>query len=123
LLIRAFVKSRSERRDISKGQRAMGHAFLFPDPEKGGRGKTVPKRDSFSKQRLSDARTVLAYSRDLALAVRDGPETLKRGKLVDFTGYWQRHVSWIAGVTSKWLALGLDSMNTKTFWLLRTFWH
>jgi hypothetical protein len=30
---------RSERRDISKGQRAMGHALLFPDPEKGGRGK------------------------------------------------------------------------------------
>ena len=50
----------------------MGHALLFPEPEKGGRGKTVRKPDGFSKQRLGDARTVLAYSRELALNVRDG---------------------------------------------------
>ena len=50
----------------------MGHALNFPEPEKGGRGKTVRKADSFSKQRLSEARTVLAYSRELALKVRDG---------------------------------------------------
>lgn len=36
--IRAFVKSRSERRDLTKGQRAMGVALLFPDPDKRGRG-------------------------------------------------------------------------------------
>jgi ParB-like chromosome segregation protein Spo0J len=70
--IRAFVKSRSERRDISKGQRAMGHALLFPDPEKGKKG--VQKLDNFSKQRLSQARAILGHSRALALAVRDGSE-------------------------------------------------
>jgi ParB-like nuclease domain len=76
--IRAFVKSRSERRDITKGQRAMGHALLYPDPERGGRGKKgkVTETVGFSSQRLSYARTVLAYSRDLALAVRDGTESL-----------------------------------------------
>ena len=75
--VRAFVKSRSERRDISKGQRAMGVALLYPEPEKGGHGKqTVLKRDGFSKQRLSDARADLAYTRDLAIAVRDGARKL-----------------------------------------------
>jgi hypothetical protein len=73
--IRTFVDDRGgERRNITKGQRAMGHALNFPEPEKGGRGKTVRKPDSFSKQRLSEARTVLGYSRELAIAVRDGVE-------------------------------------------------
>src|SRR3984893_13099904 len=77
--IRAFVKSRSERRDLTKGQRAMGHALLSPDPEKGGRGKkSANSKDTlgFSIMRLSQARTVLAYSRELALKVRDGSESL-----------------------------------------------
>lgn len=68
----AFVRSRTERRNLTKGQRAMALALLYPEPEKGGRGKTVLKRDGFSKQRLSDARTVRAYSHELALRVRDG---------------------------------------------------
>lgn len=50
--------------------------FLYPEPEKGGRGKTVLKRDGFSKQRLSDARALYRYSRELALAVRDGTAKL-----------------------------------------------
>jgi hypothetical protein len=54
----------------------MRLALLYPEPEKGGRGKTVLKRDGFSKQRLSDARALYRYSRELALAVRDGPKTL-----------------------------------------------
>jgi hypothetical protein len=77
--IRAFVKSRSERRDISKGQRAMGHALLYPEGRQGGsrkRGASSETELGFSKVRLSQARTVLAYSRELALKVRDGPETL-----------------------------------------------
>jgi ABC-type transporter Mla subunit MlaD len=76
--IRAFVKSRSERRDLSKGQRAMGVALLFPDAEKGGRGKKGKALETggFSRQRLGEARAVLAYARDLALAVRDGTENL-----------------------------------------------
>jgi len=75
--IRAFVRSRSERRYISRAQRAMGHALLYPEPEKGGRGKkNVLATQGFSSARLSQARTVLAFSRDLALAVRDGTESL-----------------------------------------------
>ena len=77
--IRAFVKSRSERRDISKGQRAMGYALLFPDAKQGGsrkKGASSETELGFSKVRLSEARAVLAYSRDLALAVRDGTESL-----------------------------------------------
>jgi hypothetical protein len=51
----------------------MAHAILFPEPEKGGRGKkTVQPVDSFSKQSLSNARAVLAYSPELARNVRDG---------------------------------------------------
>jgi ParB-like chromosome segregation protein Spo0J len=76
--IRAFVKSRSERRDLTKGQRAMGVALLFPDPEKGGRGKKGKAAETadFSQKRLREARQVLAYSYHLALAVRDGTESL-----------------------------------------------
>jgi hypothetical protein len=66
--IKAFVADKSEHRNITKGQKAMRLALLHPEPEKGGRGKTVLKRDGFSKQRLSDARAVLAFSRELALS-------------------------------------------------------
>jgi len=72
---RAFVKSRSERRDLSKGERAMGLAFLYPEPEKGGRGKKAQNDKEtlgFSRMRLSQARAVLRHSRELAEAVRDG---------------------------------------------------
>lgn len=51
----------------------MGHALLFPEAEKGGRGKKkVPETGGFSRQRLREARQVLAFSRELALKVRDG---------------------------------------------------
>jgi len=39
----------------------MGYALLFPDPAKGGRGKTVPSGDGFSRQSLSKACAVLAF--------------------------------------------------------------
>jgi ParB-like chromosome segregation protein Spo0J len=72
--VRAFVKSGGERRDITKGQRAMAHALLYPDAEKAGRGKKgkASQTDGFSATRVREARAVLRYSRDLALAVRDG---------------------------------------------------
>lgn len=75
--VRAFVKSRSERRDLSKGEKAMGLAFLYPEPEKGGRGnkRKVGETPGFSERRLYDARAVLRHSLPLAEAVRDG--TLK----------------------------------------------
>jgi hypothetical protein len=73
----AFVKSRSERRDLSKGQRAMGLALLYPEPEKGGRGKksavnTATETMGVSKSRVEQARAVARHSLELALAVRDG---------------------------------------------------
>jgi hypothetical protein len=83
----AFVRSRSERRDLSKGERAMGVALLYPEPEKGGRGKhgkNLSESEGFSPARLSQARAVLAHSRALAEAVRDGTvkldEALQRVK-------------------------------------------
>jgi predicted nucleic acid-binding Zn-ribbon protein len=74
--VRAFVKSRSERRDLTKGEKAMGLAFLFPEPER-GRGKKDEARkeietSSFSYARVKQARAVLRHSRELAEAVRDG---------------------------------------------------
>lgn len=80
--IRAFVKSRSERRDISKGQRAMGHALLYPaEFGKGGRGKKTEAANradtaQFSIRRLKEARSVLHYSQELARSVRDGVVSL-----------------------------------------------
>jgi len=40
------------------GQRAMAVAILYPEPEKGGRGKKekAPETCGFSRQRLSQAR-------------------------------------------------------------------
>jgi hypothetical protein len=67
LASRGIADVNLERRDLKKGQKAMALAMLYPDPEKGGRGKkSVATRHGFSKDRLSDARSVLAHS--LALA-------------------------------------------------------
>jgi hypothetical protein len=75
--LRAFVADRNERRDITSGERAMGHAMLFRNREKGGRGKKLSGRpDSLSqshwKDLVSNARTVLDYSEELGRRVRDG---------------------------------------------------
>jgi len=77
---RAFVADRKERVDLTIGQRAMQHAMLWPEPEKGGRGKKLPgKPESLSRGHWSDlvshARAVFAYSRPLAEEVRDGTKT------------------------------------------------
>ena len=65
------VAERSERRNITAGQKAMAWAMLFPKPEKLKRKGDVPRGD-FSKQSLSKARIVLDYSEPLARQVRDG---------------------------------------------------
>ncbi len=79
--VRAFVKSRGERRDLTKGEKAMAIAMLFPEPEKGGRGKKSAAIKSvettgFSRSRLDQARAVYRYSVELATAVRDGVVSL-----------------------------------------------
>ncbi|MGO6724414.1 hypothetical protein ACCS51_25940 [Rhizobium ruizarguesonis] len=57
------------RRHLTKGQRAMAVAMMYPEPEKGGRGKNSKVTLEFSSQLLSQARTVLAHSRPLADSV------------------------------------------------------
>ena len=77
--VRAFVKSRGERRDLTKGERAMSLALLYPaETGTGGRGKkgSQSKRAAetagVSQRRVQEARQVLKHAPDLALAVRDG---------------------------------------------------
>ena len=53
---------------------AMALALINPEPEKGGRGdktKNLKETLGFSSMRLSQARTVLRFSRELALAMME----------------------------------------------------
>jgi hypothetical protein len=50
----------------------MAVAMIYPEPEKGGRGKTVSLGNTFDKVTLSKARTVLAVLPKDAEQVRDG---------------------------------------------------
>jgi hypothetical protein len=54
----------SQRRNLTKGQAAMALAKIYPDPEKGGRGKKGLGDLSVSGERLSKARAVLRDGRD-----------------------------------------------------------
>ena len=77
----AFIASKNlKRRNLTKGQQAMAYAMLYPEPEKGGRGKkrNSSETEGFSAARLSQARSVLAFSRELADSVRDGVTPLDK---------------------------------------------
>jgi hypothetical protein len=65
---------------MTKGQQAMAHAMIYPDAEKGGRGKkkNSSETEGFSGTRLSMARTVLANAPDLARGVLVGSEHLDK---------------------------------------------
>ena len=88
--VKAFVADKSEHRNITKGQKAMRIAWLWPEAEKGGKGKRSRILDSLVgsrkgwTDRISQARAVLRHSRELAEAVREGTvkldETLDRIK-------------------------------------------
>jgi len=59
----------------AKGHQAIALAMIYPDPEKGGRGKKAKnfsETEGFSAARLSQARSVLRNSRPLVLAVLAG---------------------------------------------------
>ena len=74
----AFIMSANvSRRHLNKGQQAMAVAFAYPEPDKPGRGKKgkAEETSGFSQKRLQQARQVLHYSRELALAVLD--DTIK----------------------------------------------
>ncbi len=49
---------------MTKGQRAMAVAKIYPEPEKGGRGKKALKNSEFgvSRQYIGFARTVLHHA-------------------------------------------------------------
>jgi ParB-like chromosome segregation protein Spo0J len=71
--IKALVVSENVvRRDLKKGQKAMAVAILYPEPEVGGRGHKSKALETggFSRQRLGEARAVLAHSQALAEDVK-----------------------------------------------------
>ena len=76
--VRAFVRDRGERRDVTKGERAMAHAMLYPELDKRGRGNKAKGAETadFSRRRLQEARSVLRHSPKLAASVRDGDISL-----------------------------------------------
>jgi len=80
----AFIAGANvRRRNLTKGRQAMGLAMLYPEEHKnkGGRGKkneAINRAETaqFSKTRLLQARTVLAYSRPMAEEVVKGNRSL-----------------------------------------------
>ena len=74
----AFVLSANiHRRHLTKGQRAMAVARIYPEPEKLKRaGSPVPGHPEINKRRISEARTVLAYASNLSDGVLSGAVSL-----------------------------------------------
>lgn len=73
--IAAFIVSQNiNRRHLTKAQRAMSVAMIYPEPGKGGRGRENSLLNKeFSGSRLSQARTVLRFGKeDMAPAVISG---------------------------------------------------
>ena len=65
------------RRHMTKGQRAMTVAKIYPEPERGGRGKKATVSvENVSPQRVSYARSILRYAPDLADNVLRGSASL-----------------------------------------------
>lgn len=79
--LRAYVKSTNERRDLTKGERAMFIAMLYPDGGKPAPGRRDPAETAIetipvSMIRVRQARQVLRFSYETACKVRDGSEKL-----------------------------------------------
>jgi hypothetical protein len=69
-----IVSANLKRRNLKKGQQAMALALIYPESEKGGRGKkgvanSAAKLGGFSRDRVDQARKIVGHSRELALAV------------------------------------------------------
>ena len=76
-----IVSANLARRNLTKGQQAMALAMIYPEPEKGGRGKKSEAgkllvSSGFSRQRLDQARSVQRYSLDLEQGVVKGSLSL-----------------------------------------------
>jgi len=73
----AYILSANiNRRHLSKGQRAMATALIYPEAKKEGRGKKSNLKLHFTKMHLSRARMVLKHAEDLANAVLTGSQSL-----------------------------------------------
>jgi len=68
-----------KRRNMTKGQQAMALAMIYPEAEKGGRGKKSERAAEtvgFSATRLRQARSVLRFSRPMAEGILKGTDSL-----------------------------------------------
>jgi hypothetical protein len=76
--VAAFIMDQNNhRRHISKGQRAMAVAFMYPGEGKGHSDNVKSKLDSsLTFARVKQARQVFRHSAELALEVKDGLKTL-----------------------------------------------
>jgi hypothetical protein len=85
-----IVSANLARRNLTKGQQAMALASMYPEPEKGGRGKkgqlkTVTEKVTVSQNRITQARFILKHTPELGKAVLDGDvsfdEALEKARL------------------------------------------
>lgn len=71
--INTFINSANNvRRELTKGQKAMSYAVMFPEKSRAGRGNKLFSEKTInqpSRVMLSQARTILKYSPDLKIAV------------------------------------------------------
>ena len=74
------MRSRSARRDLTKGERAASIALLYPEARRGrgveDEGGKAAETADISLRRVREARQVGRHSTELLEAVRDGHETL-----------------------------------------------
>jgi hypothetical protein len=78
-----IISSNINRRHMSKGQQAMAVAIMYPEGEKGGRGKKInpSKNEEFKKisaGNISMARTVLQYTPGAVKSVMSGGTKLDK---------------------------------------------
>jgi ParB-like chromosome segregation protein Spo0J len=73
-----IVSANLARRNLTKGQQAAVYATIYPEGEKGGRGKKgkASESDGFSATRVKQARAVLKHSRELLKEVISGTKSL-----------------------------------------------
>ena len=69
------ISANIHRRHMTKGQRAIAVAMVYPEPDTKWSG-SVSERENVSKGRLSMARTVIKYASDLADGVLAGQHSL-----------------------------------------------
>ncbi len=71
-----ILSSNIARRHMNASQRAMAVATIYPEPEKGGRGKNSVLSTQFNKNQISRARTVIEWTPDVASEVLAGVKPL-----------------------------------------------